>query len=62
MASWRKSTNRKLTFWSGVGTIVKKANKNYEYFEYPGGGHNITGVYFNQAMERTVKFFKDNLK
>lgn len=35
--------------------------KNYEYFEYPGGGHNITGVYFNQAMERTVEFFKKNL-
>lgn len=41
--------------------VLKDNSKNYEYFEYPGGGHNITGTYFNQAMERTVEFFKKNL-
>jgi dipeptidyl aminopeptidase/acylaminoacyl peptidase len=40
---------------------LKENNINYEYFEYQGGGHNITGLYFNQAMERTVEFFKKNL-
>ena len=42
--------------------VLKEKSKNYEYHEYPGGGHNITGVYFNQAMQKTVQFFKDNLK
>ncbi len=50
-----------INYSRGLSDYLKKANKNYEYFEYPGGGHNITGIYFNQAMERTVKFFKDNL-
>jgi len=35
--------------------------KNYEYFEYSSGGHNISGFNFTQAMERTVEFFKKNL-
>lgn len=42
--------------------VLKNNNKNFEYFEYVGGGHNITGVYFNQAMQRTVEFFKKELK
>jgi dipeptidyl aminopeptidase/acylaminoacyl peptidase len=41
--------------------VLKNNSRIYEYFEYPGGGHNITGIYFNQAMERTVEFFKKNL-
>ena len=32
-----------------------------DYFEYPGAGHNFYGDAFNQAMERTVAFFKENL-
>jgi len=44
-----------------LSEYLKQNNKNFEYFEYSGGGHNISGVYFNQAMERTVKFFKDKL-
>lgn len=42
-------------------SVLKNNNKLFEYYEYPGGGHNISGVYFNQAMERTVKFFQKNL-
>jgi len=42
--------------------VLSENNKTYEYFEYPGGGHNITGVYFNQAMSKTVEFFRNNLK
>jgi dipeptidyl aminopeptidase/acylaminoacyl peptidase len=41
--------------------VLKNNYKNYEYFEYAGGGHNITGFYFNEAMQRTVEFFKKNL-
>lgn len=40
---------------------LEKNNKNYEYFEYQYGGHNITGISFQQAMQRTVEFFKKNL-
>ncbi|MBI4080916.1 MAG: alpha/beta fold hydrolase [Candidatus Levybacteria bacterium] len=34
---------------------------SHEFYEYPSGGHNITGGSFNQAMERTVEFFKTHL-
>lgn len=33
----------------------------HELFEYAGGGHNISGLFFTTAMERTVEFFKKNL-
>jgi dipeptidyl aminopeptidase/acylaminoacyl peptidase len=42
--------------------ILKQKNKNYDYYEYNTGGHNISGLSFIQAMERTVTFFRDNLK
>lgn len=32
-----------------------------ELNEYPSGGHNINGASFNQAMQKTVNFFKENL-
>lgn len=41
--------------------ILKENSKKYEFFEYNGGGHNISSPYFETAMERTVRFFKDNL-
>lgn len=41
--------------------VLKENSKDHEYFEYSGGGHNITGIYFDQAMQRTVEFFKKNL-
>jgi len=42
-------------------TELEKNNKIFEYFEYQTGGHNITGVSFQQAMQRSVEFFKKNL-
>jgi len=42
--------------------VLETNKKAFEYYEYPGGGHNITGVYFNQAMQKTVNFFQDKLK
>ena len=41
--------------------ILKDNSKTYEFYEYEGGGHNISSPYFEQAMERTVNFFKKNL-
>lgn len=41
--------------------VLKDNNKTYEFHEYEGGGHNISSPYFEQAMERTVNFFKKNL-
>lgn len=40
---------------------LKESSKKYEFFEYAGGGHNISSPYFEPAMQRTVRFFKENL-
>jgi dipeptidyl aminopeptidase/acylaminoacyl peptidase len=45
-----------------LAKILKENNKNFEFYEYDYGNHNIEGGSFNQAMDRTVKFFKNNLK
>lgn len=34
---------------------------NFELNELPTGGHNITGSSFNEAMQNTVEFYRDNL-
>jgi len=41
--------------------VLKANNKNYELNEYAGGGHNIESPYFEQAITKTVRFFKENL-
>jgi len=41
--------------------VLKGANKDYEFYEYTGGGHNITSPHFDTAMQRTIQFFKANL-
>lgn len=41
--------------------ILDKSSIPHELFEYPSGGHNLTGSAFNVAMQRTVEFFKKNL-
>lgn len=33
----------------------------HELFEYPTGGHNLTGASYSQAMGRTVEFFRTHL-
>jgi dipeptidyl aminopeptidase/acylaminoacyl peptidase len=37
------------------------ANKTVEYYEYPGGDHNLSGADFGVAMGRTVEFFRKYL-
>ncbi len=41
--------------------VLKDSSKVYEFYEYEGGGHNINSPYFEQAMEKTVNFFKKYL-
>lgn len=40
---------------------LEKSTVKHEIYEYPSGGHNIDGVSFNSAMQRTVDFYKANL-
>jgi dipeptidyl aminopeptidase/acylaminoacyl peptidase len=44
-----------------LAAVLQAAGKAYEFFEYEGGGHNINSPYFDQAMIRTVEFFRQNL-
>jgi len=41
--------------------VLVENNKVYEFYEYAGGGHDIDSPYFEDAMERTVVFFKKHL-
>lgn len=44
--------------------LIKILDQNdipHQLFEYPSGGHNLTGSPFSQAMQRTVEFFKNTL-
>jgi len=41
--------------------VLREAGKEFQFFSYPGGGHDLDSPYFSQAMVRTVQFFLDNL-
>ncbi len=41
--------------------VLEDNDKSIEYFEYDGGGHNLSSPYFEVAMERVVRFFRENL-
>lgn len=41
--------------------ILDKTSISHELYEYPSGGHNISGNSFSQAMQRTVQFYQENL-
>jgi dipeptidyl aminopeptidase/acylaminoacyl peptidase len=45
----------------GLAEQLQLQHKTYEFYIYEGGGHNIISPYFDQAMQRTVQFFQDNL-
>ncbi|MEJ2448010.1 MAG: prolyl oligopeptidase family serine peptidase [Anaerolineales bacterium] len=45
----------------GLAEQLQLQNKSYEFYIYDGGGHNIISPYFDQAMQRTIQFFRDNL-
>lgn len=41
---------------------LEKLGKTVEYYNYPGGDHNISSPNFELAMQRSVKFFDKYLK
>lgn len=45
----------------GLAAALQEHGKQYEFYTYEGGGHNLVSPYFDQAMQRTVEFFRDNL-
>jgi len=44
-----------------LATVLQEYGKYYEFYSYEGGGHNLISPYFDQAMQRTVEFFRNNL-
>jgi dipeptidyl aminopeptidase/acylaminoacyl peptidase len=44
-----------------LNALLNNTGIVHELYEYPSGGHNITGESFNQAMQRTVIFYKQHL-
>jgi dipeptidyl aminopeptidase/acylaminoacyl peptidase len=44
-----------------LAAVLQQNTKEYELYLYEGGGHNLISPYFEQAMTRTVEFFKKNL-
>jgi alpha-beta hydrolase superfamily lysophospholipase len=44
-----------------LAAVLNAAGKPYEYYPYDGGGHNIESPYFNEAIQRTIEFFRANL-
>ena len=56
----RRRGQRRLLGRSG-GRAATRAGKEYEYYQYDGGGHNINSPYFEQAMQHTIEFFKAHL-
>lgn len=44
-----------------LAAALRAAGKKYELNEFDGGGHNIESPYFDQAMEKTIAFFRQNL-
>ncbi len=41
---------------------LEQAGKTVEYYNYPGGDHNISSPNFEPAMQRTIEFFNRYLK
>jgi len=45
----------------GLAAALQENGKEYEFYVYEGGGHNLVSPYFDQAMLRTVEFFRTHL-
>lgn len=41
--------------------VLADHEKVYQLYTYEGGGHNIISPYFEQAMQHTIQFFRDEL-
>jgi dipeptidyl aminopeptidase/acylaminoacyl peptidase len=45
-----------------LNALLDKTSVPHEFYQYSTGGHNISGSSFNQAMQRTVDFYRKYLK
>lgn len=45
-----------------LNELLNATSIDHAFYEYPSGGHNISGASFTQAMQRTVDFFKRTLE
>jgi dipeptidyl aminopeptidase/acylaminoacyl peptidase len=50
-----------IQYSKGLAEALQEHGKQYEFYIYEGGGHNLISPYFGQAMQRTVEFFQENL-
>lgn len=50
-----------IAYSRNLDTLLTTTSIPHQLFEYPSGGHNISGPSFNQAMKNTVDFFKKYL-
>ncbi len=50
-----------INYSRNLDSLLDKTNVVHEFYEYPSGGHNITGASFTLAMQRTVEFFSRKL-
>lgn len=44
-----------------LAAVLNAAGKVYAFYEYDSGGHNIASPAFNEAMQRTIEFFRLHL-
>ena len=41
--------------------LLDRTSVRHALYEYPSGGHNISGTSFTSAMNRTIEFYRTNL-
>jgi len=51
-----------VAFSQGLYNKLQALGKTVEYYNYPGGDHNIASPNFSLAMQRTIDFFNKYLK
>lgn len=51
-----------ISFSESLKEKLTKADKVVEYYNYPGGDHNISSPNFELAMQRSIEFFNRYLK
>ncbi len=49
-------------FGRDLQVVLDSEGVRHQFFEYQTGGHNLTGSSFNSAMERSITFFRQELK
>lgn len=50
-----------INYSSNLVNLLQQSSIQHEFHAFSGGGHNITGSYFTEAMQRTVQFFTTHL-